>query len=99
MKMIKQRKEILESIEEMVDSMLEYGNTPYAIICNRRTFGIIAKKIRKLDRFRELDNIIPEQLWFKYSFGDIPLIKNKYCPRDTVYAVDKHTYEKIIKEK
>lgn len=79
--------------------MIKYGNPPHAIICSKKTFEIISKEIRKLDRFRELDNVIPQQIWLKYDLEDLPVIKYKYCPIDNVYVVDKDTYERIIAEK
>ena len=91
-------KKILDSTEEMVDTMVKYGNTPFAIICSRKTFEILAKEIRKLDRFREFDNIIPMQMWFKYDFGDLPVLKFKFCPEDKIHVVDKDTYDRLMKE-
>ena len=91
-------KKILDSTEEMVDTMVKYGNTPFAIICSRKTFEILAKEIRKLDRFREFDNIIPMQMWFKYDFGDLPVLKFKFCPEDKIHVVDKDTYDRLMWE-
>ena len=88
----------MEFIEESMDEMVKYGNTPYAIICSKKTFGIVTKAIRKLDRFREFDNVIPRQMWIKYDFGDVPVIKHKYCPIDRVHVVDKDTYKRIMRE-
>ena len=90
--------EILEFIEESVNEMIKYGNTPHAIICSKKTFKIVAKAIRKLGRFREFDDIVPQQLWIKYDFGDVPVIKHKYCPIDRVHVVDKDTYKRIMNE-
>jgi len=84
-----------EKIRELVDEMIEVGDKPYAIFCNKKTFEILAKELRKLDRFREFDNIIPLEM----SVDGLPVIKNEYIDDSQILVVDKNTYEKIMDQK
>ena len=88
------RKKILDAIEEMVDEVRKYGCTPHALICSRKTLEKIAIEIHALSPLEE--KFIPLEMLFKYEFGDLPIVKFKYCPEDKVFVVDKDTYERVM---
>ena len=91
------RNKLLDSIEEMVDEVRKFGCTPYALICNKKTFEKISLEIHALSPFEE--KFIPLGLFFKYEFGDLRIVKFKYCPEDTVYVVDEDTYKRVVRFK
>ena len=95
---MKEKKDIATLIQEAVDAMVEHGGVPCVIICNKKTFRALSLELRRLDRFRELDNVVPLQLWFKYEGGDLPVLKFKYSPDDRIDVLDKDTYERLMKE-
>ena len=87
---------IVELIQEAKDKMEEAGGIEaYAIICNKKTFEILAKELRKLDRFREFDNIIPLEM----SVDGLRVIKNEHLDNNQVLVVNKDNYERIMREK
>ena len=85
---------IIDAIEEMVDKMVELGNTPYAIICSKKTWEKVALYFRKLSPIEE--KCMPLQIWFKYEGGDLPILKSKYSPDDRIDVLDKENYERVM---
>ncbi len=90
------RNKIVDAIEEMVDKMLEAGGKPYAIICSRKTF-------EKLGLYFPTQSPIEKKFVFRkmrfvYSFGDLPVLKFKFCPEDKIHVVDKDTYDRLMWE-
>ena len=93
---MKEKKDIATLIEEAVDSMIEFGGTPHVIICNKKTFEKISLYFRKLSPTEEKG--VPKQIVFRCEFGDLPVLKFKYSPDDRIDVLDKHTYERLMKE-
>lgn len=87
---------IPELIEESVDKMIEAGSKPYAIICSKKTFEKISLYLHSQSPIEEKS--VPLQVWFKYEFGDLPVLKFKFCPEDKVHVVDKDTYDRLMWE-
>ncbi len=93
---MKEKKDIATLLQEAVDSMLEYGGTPYVIICNKKTWEKVAMDFRNQSRIEE--ESMPQLLWFKYEGGDLPILKFKYSPDDRIDVLNKDTYERLMKE-
>ncbi|MCK4792083.1 MAG: hypothetical protein KAV87_50610 [Desulfobacteraceae bacterium] len=93
---MKEKKDIATLLQEAVDAMIEHGGTPYAIICNKKTWEKVALYFRKQSSIEE--KCMPLQMWLKYDFGDLPVLKFKYSPDDRIDVLDKDTYERLMKE-
>ena len=92
-----EKKDIATLIQEAVDEVIKFGTIPCVIICNKKTWKKVALYFRKLSPIEEKS--MPRQIWFKYEGRDLPVLKFKYLPEDTIYVLDKDTYKKLMKEK
>lgn len=80
-------------LQETIDEFTEKTATPpHVLICNKKTFKIIALGLRESGVFEEFKKKIPLEM----SFSEIPIIKINDAPDDKIYAVDKETYEEIM---
>lgn len=90
------KKSIADLIEEAVDEVIKYGDTPYVIICNKKTWEKVALYFRKLSPIEE--KVMPLQIWFRYDFGDLPVLKFKCLPDDRIYVLNKFTYTQLMRQ-
>lgn len=88
--------DLVTDVEDLLNEMICKGGKPYSIVCPPDIYEKLVKELHSLTVFEE--NYIPDQMFFKMSYGDIPIIKYALAPKDYIYVLDEEGFKILKKE-
>lgn len=96
---------ILDKLQETIDKFTETAGTPpYALVCNKKTYEVIAQELYQTLRWEKTQHFnkppsstaSTKAVRLEMRFSNILIIQNNDAPGNKVYAMDKKTYEEIM---